>query len=272
MSMRHLDDSALRALARRDPETIAHFAEHLAHPCDTCEAFLAEQAGPGLLDGQVDALLLGLAPRASADAPLDEVGLARIRRALRRPEPAARSWGLVAGGIAACLLAVMLLPRMRAEDPAVPSGTAARWTGAKGGAGRISLELSVVARDDQGALRRLDPDDPVTDSDVLLLRYHATEAGTALLFEQRQGEPPELLGHFPLEAGTHDLRGPQGLAGVSLSGEAGPVTLWLVGSAGEAPSEEVVKERLMGDNLVGEDTSLAVIRFDVRVGNGQNRP
>ncbi len=267
--MRHLDDGAMRALTHQDAATVKYFAEHLAHPCDTCEAFLAAHDGPGLLDGQVDSLLLGLAPRASQEAPLDEVGLARVRRAMQPQRPGIRRWGLVAGSIAACLLAVVLLPRMRAADS---GDSTAPWTGQKGGAARIALELSVAARDDGGALRRLDPDSVVTDADVLLLRYHATEAGTALLFEQRAGEPPELLGEFPLVAGTHDLQGPQGLAGVSLAGESGRVTLWLVGSAGGPPPEEAVRELLEGENPTWEHTALAVIRFDVRVRNGQNRP
>ncbi|MFP2960162.1 hypothetical protein ACLEPN_20635 [Myxococcus sp. 1LA] len=137
---------------------------------------------------------------------------------------------------------------------------------------RIALELSVVARDSAGALRRLDPGSPVQDTDVLLLRYHATEAGTALLFEQRHGEAPVLLGQFPLVAGTHDLQGPQGLAGVSLAGEAGPVTLWLVGSAGAQPDADVARELLEGQNAAGAPGALAVIRFDVSVRSGQNRP
>ncbi|AKQ65030.1 hypothetical protein A176_001942 [Myxococcus hansupus] len=267
--MRHLDDGAMLALAHRDAETVRYFAEHLAHPCDTCEAFLAAHAGPGLLDGQVDALLLGLAPRAAAEAPLDEVGLARVRRALHTQRPGLRRWGLVAGGLAACVLALVLLPRMRVASS---EDSSANWTGQKGGAARIALELSVVARDQSGGLRRLDPSGPVLDSDVLLLRYHATEAGTALLFEQREGERPELLGEFPLVAGTHDLQGPQGLAGVSLAGETGPVTLWLVGSAGRPPPAEAVRELLEGENPAWERSELAIIRFDVRVRSGQNRP
>lgn len=272
--MKHLDDGALGALSRREPEAVAYFATHLAHPCETCEAFLATHPGPGLLDGQVDSLLLGLAPNGASAPPLDEVGLARVRRALRAHRPAAGRWGMVAGGLAACLLAVVLLPRMRTADPAGQEGSAAEWTGEKGRLARIALELSVVARDSAGVLRRLDPGSSVKDSDVLLLRYHATEAGTALLFEQRQGAAPELLGHFPLVAGTHDLQGPQGLAGVSLAGEAGPVTLWLVGSTGAPPEAETVSEMLEGGSGAGPQGQgpLAIIRFDVSVRSGQNRP
>ncbi|NVI97567.1 hypothetical protein HV824_05475 [Myxococcus sp. AM009] len=270
--MKHLDDGALSALSRREPEAVAYFAGHLAHPCETCEAFLATHPGPGLLDGHVDALLLGLAPPGASAPPLDEVGLARVRRALRAHRPAAGRWGMVAGGLAACLLAVVLLPRMRAEAPSSQGGTAAEWTGEKGRLARIALELSVVARDSEGGLRRLDPGSPVKDSEVLLLRYHATEAGTALLFEQRQGEAPALLGRFPLVAGTHDLQGPQGLAGVSLAGETGPVTLWLVGSAGSPPEAAAVGEMLEGRRGAGSQDPLAIIRFDVSVRSSQNRP
>lgn len=269
--MRHLNADALSALNRREPEAVAYFREHLATSCDTCEEFLATHPGPDLLDGQVDSLLLGLAPAAKQDAPLDELGLARVRRGLRQGRPDARRWGIVAGAIAASLLAVVMVPRMRSAGPAVDPGTDSDWNGVKGPAGNIALELAVVARGADGGLRRLDPASPVEDADVLLLRYHATEAGTALLFQQRAGQGPELLGRFPLEAGTHDLEGPQGLAGVSLEGESGPVTFWLVGAAGRhEPSPEVVREVLVGGSSAWEQNRLAVTRFDVSVGSSHN--
>jgi hypothetical protein len=267
--MRHLNADALSALARREPEAVAYFREHLANACDTCEEFLATHSGPDVLDGRVDALLLGLRPLAQEDAPLDEVGFARVRRGLRQGQPDARRWGLVAGAIAAAVLAVVLVPRLRAPTPAVD--TDSEWNGVKGPSGNIALELAVVARAADGGLRRLDPESPVADADVLLLRYHATEAGTALLFQQRAGQGPELLGRFPLEAGTHDLEGPQGLAGVSLEGESGPVTLWLVGSAGtQEPPAEAVREVLVGGSPAWEQSRLAITRFDVSVGSSQN--
>ncbi|MCP3143755.1 hypothetical protein [Pyxidicoccus xibeiensis] len=272
--MRHLDDNALRALSQREPEAVAYFREHLAAPCETCEEFLATHAGPDVLDGRVDAALMGLGPPAK-DAPLNELGLARVRRELRQggPGASARRWGIAAGAVAACLLAVVVVPRLRAADPGVQTGTNTGWDGVKGPAGRLALELAVVARGEDGGLRRLDPDSAVEAADVLLLRYHATEAGTALLFQQREGQRPELLGRFPLEAGTHDLQGPQGLAGVSLEGEAGPVTLWLVGSAGrQEPSADMVQEVLVGGSEAREQSPLGVTRFDVSVRSGQNRP
>lgn len=267
--MKHLNADALSALARREPEATAYFREHLASSCDICEEFLATHSGPDVLDGQVDLLLLGMGPAARQEAPLDEVGLARVRRGLRQGRPDARRWGIVAGAIAASVLAVVLVPRFRAPDPVVDTGGQLE-EGVKGTA-NIALELAVVARAADGGLRRLDPESPVEDADVLLLRYHATEAGTALLFQQRAGQAPELLGRFPLEAGTHDLEGPQGLAGVSLEGESGPVTLWLVGAAGnQEPAPDAVREVLVGGSNAWEQSRLAVTRFDVSVGSGQN--
>lgn len=258
--MKHLDANALRALAARDPEAVAYFREHLAAPCESCEEFLAYHPGTTPLDGQVDALLLGLAP--PREAPRDEVGWMRLRRNLRTfPHP-----GRVvaaAAALAACLVGLVLVPRVMAPL------AEAEWDGRKG-PGRIALELAVVARSADGQLRRLDPGTAVPPDDVLLLRYHATEAGSALLFQQVGDNAPELLGHFPLEAGTHDLQGPQGLAGVSLSGESGPLTLWLVGSpAGETLSPEEALEALVG-GTARRAHPLSVARFDVDVRSGQN--
>lgn len=268
--MRHLDDEALSALARREPEAVKYFREHLATACEVCEGFLATHSGPDVLDGQVDSVLLALAPPRT-DAPLDEVGFARVRRELRMPHRDTRRWGLIAGAVAAGLLAVIVVPRMRQGGTGVEVGTASQEPGVKGQVGRIALELAVVARGSDGALRRLDPDTLVGSDDVLLLRYHATEAGTALLFQQRAGEAPQLLGAFVLEAGTHDLRGPQGLSGVSLEGESGSLTLWLAASpAGLEPSPDEVKRVLVGEGERWEQGTLAVTRFDVRIRSGQN--
>ena len=259
--MKHLDAQALSALATREPEAVAYFQEHLASPCDTCEEFLAQHPGTDTLDGQVDALLLGLAP--PREAPLDEVGWMRLQKRLRTSSHRGR-WMGVAAAVAACLLAVVLVPRLIGS----PS-TEQPWDGVKGSR-RIALELAAVARSAEGELRRLDSGAAVPPEDVLLLRYHATEAGSALLFQQVADGKPELLGQFSLEAGTHDLAGPEGLTGVSLSGEEGPVTLWLVAApAGEALPPEEVQEALVGGTVRG-DFPLSVARFDVLVQNGQN--
>ncbi|AGC46719.1 hypothetical protein MYSTI_05441 [Myxococcus stipitatus DSM 14675] len=270
--MRHLDDEALSALARREPATEAYFREHLATACEVCELFLASHSGPDLLDGHTDAALLALAP-APSEPRLDEVGFARVRKQLKAAPSEARRWGLITGAVAAALLAVVLVPRLRQTSAGVDLGTESTAPGVKGQVGRIALELAVVARGADGGLRRLDPGTLVETRDVLLLRYHATEAGTALLFQQREGQPPELLGQFALEAGTHDLQGAQGLSGVSLEGESGPLTLWLAASpSGLEPSPDDVMRVLVGEGERWEQGTLAITRFDVRVRSGDNLP
>ncbi|MFL5349604.1 MAG: hypothetical protein ACJ8AT_32815 [Hyalangium sp.] len=258
--MKHLDAQTLSALAAREPEAVAYFREHLASPCDVCEEFLAQHSGPGLLEGQVDSLLLGLVP--PKEAALDEVGWMRLKRRLRTPNHLGR-WVGVAAAVAACVLGGVLVPRLIAPP------REQRWNGVKG-SGRIALELVAAARSAEGQLRRLDPEAAVQPEDVLLLRYHSTEAGSALLFQQVDKGTPERLGSFRLEAGTHDLEGPQGLTGVSLTGEQGTVTLWLVASpAGEELSPDEVQKALEGGTAQG-DNPLSVARFDVFVQNGQN--
>jgi len=262
--MKHLDADTLRALASRQPEAVAYFREHLATACDTCEEFLAQHPGTDWLDGPVDALLLRLAPPKAA--PHDEVGWMRLRRRLRGGSHAGR-WVAAAMALAACLLGVVLVPRLLHPQPGIP--TPELYDGVKGSS-RISLELAAVARGVDGQLRRLDAGATVPAEDVLLLRYHATEAGSALLFQQLEGAAPELLGTFPVQAGTHDLQGPQGLAGVSLSGETGALTLWLVAftPGAELPAEEV--QQALASGSLREGNPLSVARFDVFVQNGQN--
>ncbi|WP_224368306.1 hypothetical protein [Hyalangium versicolor] len=259
--MKHLDAHTLRALAAREPEAVTHFREHLASPCDTCEEFLAQHPDTDLLDGQVDLFLLSLAP--AREVVRDDVGWMRLKKRLRTSNPVGR-WVGVATALAACVLGAVLVPRMLA-----PPGNP-QWTGVKGSS-RITLELVAAARGADGRLRRLDPGEAVSPEDVLLLRYHSTEAGSALLFQQVGSAAPELLGNFLLEAGTHDLEGPQGLTGVSLTGEKGPVSLWLVASpAGEELSEEGVKATLKG-GTARVDNPLSTARFDVFVKNSENQ-
>lgn len=255
--MRHLDTQALRELAARDPQAVAWFREHLARPCEQCETFLMEAEGPGLLGGQVDWLLLSLAP-ARQPAAVDDVAVARLRRALRRP---LRPWLAAAAATAlAAGVATLLVPSPGSEPrPAEP------WSGTKG-VGTLGLELSVVARGPQGQLRRLDPGGSASEQEVVVLRYHATEAGEALLYQQRTGQPPELLGRFALSAGTHELEGPQGLLGLSLQGESGPLSLWLVAfPSGQEPAQAQVRAALANPR---GDEGLELERFDLQVEGG----
>ncbi|MBN9684160.1 MULTISPECIES: hypothetical protein [unclassified Corallococcus] len=257
--MRHLDATAMAELAGRDPAAVAWFREHLASPCEVCETFLATHTDA--LDGRTDALLLALAPERKAEA--DVIPLRPPPRARRFAPPPGRYLGWMAGAIAASVLMVVLVPLVKG-----PARGANAWTGEKG-PGRISLELAVVARGTDGALRRLDSGGDVTSDEVLLLRYHATESGTALLYQQREQQAPELLGRFPLTAGTHDLEGPDGLAGVSLDSDEGLLSVALVAFApGEAASEQDALAALTADGSPDARPG-TVVRFDVRVQSGQ---
>ncbi|MBZ4333847.1 hypothetical protein NR800_14430 [Corallococcus interemptor] len=256
--MRHLDATAMAELARRDPATVAWFREHLASPCEACETFLATHSDA--LDGRTDALLLALAPERKAEAEV--IPLRSAPRARRFAPPPGRYWGWMAGALAASVLMVVLVPLVKG-----PRGVS-EWNGQKG-PGRISLELAVVARSTDGALRRLDSGGDVTRDEVLLLRYHATESGVALLYQQREEQAPELLGRFPLTAGTHDLEGPDGLAGVSLESDEGRLSLALVAFApGEPASEQDALAALAADGSPDARPG-TVVRFDVRVQSGQ---
>ncbi|NBD10827.1 MULTISPECIES: hypothetical protein [Corallococcus] len=261
--MEHLDASAMRDLANDEPTTRTYFARHLASPCEVCEAFLATHVDP--LDGHTDALLLGLAPPSESTVGVPPwVPPLAAPRTRRFAAPPARYWGWMAGAVAASVLMVVLSPGEQAPTPGV------QGIGEKG-TGRISLELAVVARSLDGGLRRLDAGAVVARDEVLLLRYHATESGTALLYQQREHQPAELLGRFPLEAGTHDLEGPEGLTGVSLEADEGPLSLMLVAFApGEAASEEDALAALEA-GVAPDARPGTVARFDVRVQSGQTR-
>lgn len=247
--MEHLDANSLEALLKREPAAMAHFQAHLANPCAVCEQYLLDEPR---LDGVVDTLLLGLSP--SVSPVLDEVGFARLKRSLR---PARSSVGLVAAGLAAGLLIAVSVGQLRPGAPdSDPAGLKGRI--------RIQLDLRAAVRAADGQLTRVDPDQLVAPEGVLLLRYHATEAGAGQLLVQRGNGPTEALGAFSLEPGTHDLSLADEVQGFSLAGENGELTLWLVATPGvEPPSLGMAKKVAAGV----EPGSAAVGRLHLRVGS-----
>jgi len=242
----HLDPDSVARLQARDPDTVAHFRTHLGQSCPTCEEYLA---GPDRalewLDAEVDRLLfIHAAPGAAEDLS----GYGSVRRRLRRGRTA---WALGAfAGLAAASLAAVVVAGVVAGDrtPAADDGT----NGVKGVGvqGTSSLELSAVAVDAEGKATPLSPGGTVSASASVLLRYRAAEPAQAFLVVEGSGGRVRALGRFSLAAGVADLGDGQGPAAVSMAGESGRVTLWLVrGAGGPAEAEALVKAQGEGRAL-----------------------
>lgn len=218
----HLDEASWAALTA-DPAAHAALLEHLAQGCDACDAFLARRVDA--FDGPVDALLLGLAP---APRPRDDVGWARLRRALGVPgrDGPRAAWPWV-GGVAAVLAAAVGVGLWLARPAPHASSD-----GLKGPAAP-ALELEAAVREVDGRFVRLSDGARVSASAVLVLRAQASVDGVARVFLEAAGGAPRELGVARVRAGLHPLERADGLLGVSLADEAGPVTVWVV--MGEAP-------------------------------------
>ncbi|MFP2897511.1 hypothetical protein [Corallococcus sp. 4LFB] len=257
---RHLDVESSKRLEQREPEAVRYFAEHLSRPCETCEAFLArDEAEPGefpRLDALADEALVEASGRPIRE---DAVGWARVRRKLGAPR---RAW--VTGGLGAMAAAVVLalLVRPGTERPGVVEPSSQRIKGAA----PLSLELTAVARMPDGTVRAVAADAVLPPEAVVLLRYHASESADALLVREAPGVPPQVLGRHVLTPGTHDLRDGEDLAGVSLEGEQGPVTLVLVAwPQGEQGAAALEAARVSGQ--VPSDAAQARLRLKVESGH-----
>lgn len=214
--MKHLDEASIAALLDGTSPVPAELRAHLQEPCEECERLLEKCSA---LDGELDAVLLRLAPRGEApEAPndFDEVGFQRVWRQVK---PRGGRYFVPAFAAAAAVLAIGVFTALRpAVDPA---------SGLKGNP-RIAVELSAAMQDSTGVVRRVEPGEVLPSTGVLLLRYHATEEGRAILLRRASAGPPEPLGTFTLIPGTHDLRAGADLAGVPLSSGGGDLALYLV--------------------------------------------
>lgn len=204
--MRHLDETGYALLAKMDPEATAYFADHLAEPCERCEAFLA---------GREDAL--GAAADATlhreTDGTLDALGYRRIRPG-RSSVRRAASFAVAA--LAAVLLAVLVLPR---------SGGPREEEGIKTAAEPLALELSAVLQTPDGRLQPLAPGAQVPDDGTVLLRYRASAAGRATLRLERSNGSFDALASFDVQPGLHDLEANGEAVGITLHGETGQLRL-----------------------------------------------
>ncbi len=249
--MSHLDSQSMKRLLAGDAATVAQFREHLGTGCEECLRFLETDSSTPELDGEVDRLLLGLAP--AAEASLDEVGFQRMMRRAKAPR-----WRVPLASAAAVAAALLVGVFSLRAGPVGDGGEA----GLKGGA-RIALDLSAAVQTASGELQRAELGQPLPDSSTLLLRYHATERGQALLLKAT-GEKLEPLGTFALNPGTHDLSAPGGgVAGLSLQGESGRVQLYLVASPGEsAPGLDAARQAIASPGHAG--LGVSALSFTVK--------
>lgn len=243
----HLDAPRWKALQdRRDDALLAHVQEG----CEVCDAFLESVAG---LDGEVDRALLALAPRPPST---DELAWARLRRHRR-----ARPWTHFAAAAAALVLigggALALIPPE--EKPG---------TGLKGSA-NARLELRAALKSSNGTLTAIVDGAEVSSADALVFQVRSGVAGPARLYVQRGAAEPVELAQLGLVEGAQELEwdganesGEPGehLIGFSLSGERGPLTVWLVAS--ETPSSA---EAALAAIRVGGSEGLAVAQVRVNV-------
>jgi hypothetical protein len=265
----HLDAASWAALQAREPAAVAHFAAHLAAPCEVCEAFLQGAPDAAELEALADEALVGLAPE--QEDPGAELGWARVRRAIapeapaaapRRPAALRRRLPAFAGLAAAAALALVVVR-------VAPWREDARYAedGIKG-ARPVALLLSAAAQLPDGRVVPVSEDSVLPPEAVVVLRYEAQAAGQALLVTQAQGAAPRALGSFTLTPGSHDLTDAEGeLAGVSLEGERGLFTLALLAAVPGArlsESPEALSAALEG---TADTATVASLHVEVRPGH-----
>ena len=218
----HLDLASWKAL-RENPTAHGELMAHLAEGCETCDLFLATHVDE--FDGVVDKTLLALS--GEREAPLDEVGWRKLRRRLSANTAPTRRWAMGAGLAAAITLTVGALYW-------APHGPGPRktWDGLKGAAGP-NLEVAAALRKGDNAFVRLDDGAHLTKSAVLVFQADSSLEGPARIYLQRGSSTPVEIGETALSSGKHEIRTDTGLLGVSLEGERGDLSVWIV--VGESP-------------------------------------
>lgn len=243
----HLDAAAWKALCD-DPDAHGALLAHLADGCEVCDTFLATHVDE--YDGAVDLALLALGP--SREAPLDELGWIKLRRRLATRVAPGRRWAVGVGLAAAVTLALgAALWR--------PSGSKPHWDGFKG-AGGPSLQVTAALKEGADAFVRLDNGARLTGDSVLVFRADSSLEGPARVYLQRGSSPPEEIGVTELRSGTHEIRTDTGLLGVSMEGERGELSVWIV--VGEGP---FTHEAALGAIESRGTSELATARVKVNV-------
>ncbi|QSQ23779.1 hypothetical protein JY651_01990 [Pyxidicoccus parkwayensis] len=257
-TVKHLDAQSWRSLQQKEPEAVKYFAAHLATACDVCEGFLAAESEPEQEDAfHLDALADETLGELSGPPREDAVGWARLRRRLGAPK---RTW--LAGAAAVAAMAAVLAISLRPEAVTQPSTSSQHL---KGGVPLV-LELSAMAQLPDGQTPPVADGAVLPPEAVVLLHYHASEASDALLVREAPGLPTQVLGRYALEPGTHPLLEGTDLAGVSLEGEQGPVTLVLVAWP-KGPGSHEALEQAAEQATVPQDAVQARLRLRVEPGH-----
>lgn len=235
----HLDTARWAALQLQRDEALL---QHVAEGCERCDAFL--EGLPGF-DGEVDRALLALAPRAPSPPEALEAFKA-LRRRQRRP----RRLALWAGAAAAAFGALVAVG-LRPPPP---------WNGEKGTAAAV-LQVRAAIQSSAGTLTPIDDGAQVPQGAALVFQVNSSIAGPGQLFLQRGEQAPVALTQVGLVHGAQELaRGGDGLLGVSLQGERGPLSVWLVAAEGQ-----VSQERALEAIRAGGTAAVGVARVRVEV-------
>lgn len=257
--MAHLDPQSWQRLQQKDRAATAHFADHLANPCEICEHFLIAAPGAVELEAAADDVALP----SGDDAAIDEVGFRRVRRQLM----ARRSFAIAGalGAVAAVLIAVVVA--------GAPSGNRTHdrlydglYDGLKGDP-VLGLSISAAASsgDPREGWRRIGSGAKLTPADSVVIRYSVATDGVGVLLEDRgDASAARVLGRFALRAGTHDLSIDGAPASVSLESERGSYRLWLVALPAGAPLSDEEARRAVRAGA-GRDNQLEVAQLPLEV-------
>lgn len=238
----HLDDATWQRLWS-DPASARAMVEHLREGCEVCDAFIATRPE---LDGEVDALLLALAPRS---APLDEVGWRRLRARLGKERRSVAAFVALAAGLVVLVGGTLVV---------VTGARATTEPGVKG-SGRSFMTVVAARQLASGAFEQLSASGRVPKGSTLAFRVTSPVDGPARVFLQRGRELPEELAQLRIRAGANQLEQESGLFGVNLEDEQGQVTVWVVAHDGPFDAAQAL-------NAIASDvTPLAVGRVEVLV-------
>lgn len=267
----HLDAGTYERLRRGTlpPAEVRALARHLEGACETCEAFLASLPAADGLDGRVEAAL-GALPVAGAQG--SDLEFARIERRLRGDgAPARRSGRIVAGMVAAAVLAVglagVLAPRPAPERPG--------WDGLKGTGQAIPVRLRFVVlapREGGPSVEKGVSGQEVSASASLQFEVETGRPAAVALVRVPVGGAPEIFWRARVGQGRTTVEMGGRPAAYPLSGLSGPQRFVLVASAEEPDETRLAaaaraispRARTSSEPFAADGLSLDLVEVEVR--------